>query len=68
MSKQTLRDEAQRLVKEAMEKGSVSVKKGQTRVEAKCGKCAAPNRILVAPGATRVKYECKECGHPQNTL
>jgi peptide subunit release factor 1 (eRF1) len=68
MSKQEMREEAERLVREAMEKRNVSVKKGQTRIEAKCGKCGAPNRVSAAPGETRVKYKCKECGHPQNAL
>jgi DNA-directed RNA polymerase subunit RPC12/RpoP len=68
MSKQAMRDEAERLVREAMEKRNVSVKKGQTRIEAKCGKCGAPNRVSVAPEESRVKYECKECGHRQNAL
>jgi hypothetical protein len=63
-----MREEAERLVREAMEKRNVSVKKGETRIEAKCGKCGAPNRVSVAPGEARVKYKCKECSHPQTAL
>jgi predicted RNA-binding Zn-ribbon protein involved in translation (DUF1610 family) len=68
MSKQAMRDEAERLVQEAMEKKSISIKKGDTRIEAKCGKCGAVNKVSAAAGETRVKYKCKECGHQQNAL
>jgi hypothetical protein len=68
MSKQAMRDEAERLVKEALERKTVTVKQGNTRIEAICGKCGAPNRISAAPGQTRVAYECKECGDKQRTL
>ena len=68
MSKQALRDEAERLVREAMERKAVVVKQGQTRIEAKCGKCGALNRVSAAAGEVRVEYTCKECGHKQKTL
>lgn len=68
MTKQEMRDEAERLVKEAMERKNIAIKKGQTRIEAKCGKCGAPNRVLAAPGETRVEFKCKECGEKQKTL
>jgi transposase-like protein len=68
MSKQAMRDEAERLVREAMERKTVAIKKGDTRIEAKCGKCGAANRVSVAPGEARMKYKCKECGHQQNVL
>jgi predicted RNA-binding Zn-ribbon protein involved in translation (DUF1610 family) len=68
MSKQAMRDEAERLVREAMENKSISIKKGETRIEAKCGKCGVVNKVSMAPGETRVKYKCKECGHQQNAL
>jgi hypothetical protein len=68
MSKQSLRDETERLVKEALERKTVTIKQGQTRIEAKCGKCGAPNRVSAAPGQTRVPYTCKECGEKQKTL
>jgi DNA-directed RNA polymerase subunit RPC12/RpoP len=68
MSKEAMRAEAERLVREAMEKNAVAVKRGDTRIEAKCGKCGAPNRVSAAPGETRVEFKCKECGHKQRTL
>jgi hypothetical protein len=68
MSKQEMRDEAERLVKEAMERKNLSIKQGNTRIEAVCGKCGAPNRVTAAPGQTRVTYRCKECGDAQRTL
>ena len=63
-----MRDEADRLVKEAMERNTIAVQQGNTRIEAKCGKCGAPNRLSAPKGTTRVKFTCKECGHKQETL
>ena len=37
MSKQAMREETERLIREAMEKKSLSIKKGNTRIETKCG-------------------------------
>ena len=68
MSKQDMREEAERLVKEAMERKSVTIKQGNTRIETKCGKCGAPNRVTAEPGQTRVSYTCKECGEKQRSL
>jgi len=68
MSKQELRDETERLVKEALERKGLTIKHGQTRIEAKCGKCGAPNRVSAAPGEVRVSFTCKECGEKQKTL
>jgi len=68
MSKQAMRDEAERLIREAMEKKAISITKGDTRIEAKCGKCGAVNKVSAAPGEARPKYKCKECGHQQNAL
>jgi hypothetical protein len=68
MSKQMMRDETDRLVKEALERKKVTVKQGQTRIETKCGKCGAPNRVSADPGQVRVPYVCKECGEKQKTL
>jgi hypothetical protein len=68
MSKQDMRDEAERLVREAMERKTVTIKQGNTRIETKCGKCGAPNRVSATPGQTRVAYNCKECGAKQVTL
>jgi transposase-like protein len=63
-----MREEAERLVREAMERKTVTVKQGNTRIETKCGKCGAPNRVSATPGQTRVPYTCKECGAKQVTL
>jgi DNA-directed RNA polymerase subunit RPC12/RpoP len=68
MSKDQMREEAERLVREAMARKAVVVKQGNTRIETKCGKCGAPNRISAEKGATRVKFACKACGHKQETL
>ena len=68
MSKQQQREEAERLIKEAMERKTVTVKQGDTRIETKCGKCGAPNRVTAAHGETRVAFTCKECGTKQRTL
>lgn len=68
MSKEAMRAEADRLIREAMERKAVTVKQGATRIEAKCGKCGAPNRVSAEPGQTRVAFACKECGQKQKTL
>jgi len=68
MSKQAMRDETERLVKEALERKGITIKQGQTRIEAKCRKCGTPNRVSAAPGQTRVSFTCKECGEEQKTL
>jgi predicted RNA-binding Zn-ribbon protein involved in translation (DUF1610 family) len=68
MSKQAMREETERLVREAMERKSVTVKQGDTRIETLCGKCGAPNRVKAAKGQTRVEYTCKQCGHKQRAL
>jgi DNA-directed RNA polymerase subunit RPC12/RpoP len=68
MDKQAMREEAERLIRETMQKKALVVKQGNTRIEAVCGKCGAPNRVTAEKGATRIKYACKECGHKQATL
>jgi len=68
MSKQAMREEAERLIRETMEKKALVVKQGNTRIETTSGKCGAPNRIQAEKGATRVKFACKQCGHKQETL
>jgi len=68
MSKQAMRDEAERLVKEALERKNVVVKQGKTRIDAKCRKCGAPNRVSANQGQVRVAFSCKECGEKQVTL
>jgi hypothetical protein len=68
MSKQSMREEAERLIRETMARKAIIVKQGNTRIETVCGKCGAPNRISAEKGATRVKFACKQCGHKQETL
>ena len=68
MSKQAMRDEAERLVKEALERKNLVVKQGKTRIEAKCRKCGAPNHVSANQGEVRVPFSCKECGEKQVTL
>jgi hypothetical protein len=51
MSKQSMREEAARLIRETMARKSIVVKQGNTRIEATCGKCGAPNRVSAAKGA-----------------
>jgi transcription elongation factor Elf1 len=68
MSKQTMREEAERLIREAMEKKSVEIKQGDTRIMAVCGKCGAPNRLSAQKGVARMKFTCKQCGHAQVSL
>lgn len=68
MSKQAMREETERLIREAMERKAFTIKQGETRIEAKCGKCGAPNRVSAAKGQLRVQFTCKECGHEQQTL
>ena len=68
MSKQAMREETERLIREAMERKGLTVKQGDTRIDAKCGKCGAVNKIKAMPGQTRVEYTCKDCGHKQRAL
>jgi RNase P subunit RPR2 len=68
ISKQAMREETERLIKEAMERKGVTIKQGETRIEAICGKCGAPNRVKAPMGQTRVPFACKECGHEQRTF
>jgi hypothetical protein len=50
MSKQSMREEADRLIREAMARKTIVVKQGNTRIEAVCGKCGAPNRLRAQAG------------------
>ena len=68
MSKQSMREEAERLIREAMARKPLVVKEGNPRIEAVCGKCGAPNRVSAERGVTRVKFTCKQCGQKQETL
>jgi transcription elongation factor Elf1 len=68
MSKQAMREEAERLIRETMARKTIVVKQGNTRIQATCGKCGAPNRLSAERGVARVKFACKQCGHRQETL
>lgn len=68
MDKQAMREEAERLMREAMTRKGVTVKQGDTRIVATCGKCGAQTKVSAPKGATRVQYACKECGVKQTTL
>jgi predicted RNA-binding Zn-ribbon protein involved in translation (DUF1610 family) len=68
MSKQAMREESERLVKEALERKTLTVKQGKTRIDSKCRKCGALNRVSAAQGQVRVPYTCKECGENQRTF
>jgi hypothetical protein len=68
MSKQAMRDEAERLVKEALERKNLTVKQGKTRIDSRCRKCGALNRVSATQGQVRVPYTCKECGEKQRTF
>lgn len=67
-TKEAMRLESERLIQEALAKKSIQIKQGQTRIEAVCGKCGAPNRVMADPGETRVEFACKACKHKQRTL
>jgi len=67
-SKQESREEADRLVREALARGAVRVTKVEGRREVICGKCGAPNRVKIPLGQVRVDFTCKDCGHRQKTI
>jgi hypothetical protein len=68
MDKKAMRDEADRLMREALARNTIVVKQGDTRILATCGKCGASHKTKAPKGVARVKYTCKECGHTQATL
>ena len=67
MSKEAMRQESERLVREAMAR-NVTITQGQTQLDVICSKCGAPNRVAREAGHGRVEYACKECGHKQKTF
>ena len=68
VDKKAMQAETDRLIREAMEKKSLVIKHGKTRIDAVCGKCGAANRVMVESGVTRAPFSCKECGAKQNTF
>jgi transposase-like protein len=67
MSKEAMREEAERLVREAMAR-NVTITQGKTRLDVKCSKCGAPNRVSAEVDQGRVEFACKKCGYTQKTL
>jgi transposase-like protein len=67
MSKEAMRQESERLVREAMAR-NVIITQGKTRLDVKCSKCGAPNHVSAEADHGRVEYACKKCGHSQKTL
>jgi transposase-like protein len=67
MSKEAMRQESERLVKEAMAR-NVIITQGKTRLDVKCSRCGAPNRVSADVDHGRVEFACKKCGHNQKTL
>lgn len=68
VDKQAMREEAERLMREAMAKKNLTVKQGDTTIMASCGKCGAVTKVKAPKGETRVKFTCKECGVVQATI
>ena len=68
MSKQAMREETERLVKEALERKAITIKQVKTRIESRCAMCGALNRVSADEGQVRVPYKCKECGKEQRTF
>jgi transposase-like protein len=67
MSKEAMRQESERLVREAMARNLI-ITQGKTRLDVKCSKCGAANRVSAEVDHGRVEYACKKCGHSQRTL
>jgi transcription elongation factor Elf1 len=68
VDKKAMREEAEKLMREAMARKGVTVKQGDTRIMTTCGKCGAPNKVSAPKGVSRVSFTCKECGAKQETL
>ena len=67
ITKEAMREESERLVKEALAR-KLPITQGKTRMDVKCRKCGAPNRVSAEPGQSRVEYACKDCSHRQTTF
>ena len=69
MSKQAMREETERLVEEALERKTLTVKQGKTRIDSKCRNCGALNRVSAAQGQVRVpcvRNAARNKGHSDN--
>jgi hypothetical protein len=58
-----LRDEAERLVKEAMARNTVAITQGNTRIETKCAKCGPAQCRMMVPGE-RIELPTKRFTKP----
>jgi hypothetical protein len=54
MSKEAMRQESERLVGEAIAR-NVTITHGKTRLDVKCSKCGAPNRVTAEMGHGRAE-------------
>jgi len=58
MSKQEMREEAERLIRETMAKKALTIKQGNTRIEATCGKCGRRLRVAYLGRNASPSYYC----------
>ena len=67
LTKEELRAQSERAMKEAMER-KLTIKQLDSRKEVTCGKCGAKNRVNIEAGKERAEFKCKECGEKQKSL
>jgi transposase-like protein len=67
-TKQEMRDEADRLIQQAIARKALTVTQGKTRLDVTCGKCGAANRVMASAGEARTSFTCKNCAHEQLTF
>ena len=67
VSKQELRVQSERALKEAMER-KLTIQQVNPRKEVQCGKCGGKTKVNFEPGKERAEFNCKECGHLQMSL
>jgi tRNA(Ile2) C34 agmatinyltransferase TiaS len=67
VSKQELRAQSERAMKEAMER-KLTIQQVSPRKEVQCGKCGGKTKVNFETGQARAEFKCKECGHEQMSL
>ena len=67
VTKEELRAQSERAIKEAMER-KLTINKIDSRKEVQCGKCGGKTKINIETGKVRAKFICKECGVEQTSL
>jgi len=67
LTKEELRAQSERAMKEAMER-KLTITQVDSRKEVQCGKCGGKTKINIEIGKTRAKFTCKECGVEQTSL